>query len=159
MTCDCTLIFTFFISLSTIGDITPSSLNCPEVNCVVTIQSSQGKYIETSDDEAVIATSENVNENAMWYIFFLGDNVINLKNKASKNYLSAWPGGFMKHNVQQPNEWERFTLKSIRDDTYSLMDHIGNYLSHISSGDLRVRENFVGSQETFKIDVGKRLKF
>ena len=118
------------ITFSTLVTINASMLGCPATNCLVTLKSSRGKYVQASLAGAISATSRNINEKAKWYIYFIGNNVINLRNKESGKYLTARATGILRHDRERdPNSWEKFTLEYYGDNNYALKTFHGKYMT------------------------------
>ena len=139
-------------------------LGCPANKCIVTLKSSNGRYVQASTEQykgLVFPSSKIVKDAIKWYISFLGCNTINLKNKKSGNYLTAKPDGEINHlRPHFAGQWEQFKLELIEDKKYALKTYHGKYISALPKPKGLVgNSESIDEYEIFRIDVCKYHTF
>ena len=112
--------------------------------------------MEAAAAGTIVATSDTITEEGKWFIFFLGDNAVNFKNKATGNFLTARNIGDMRHDRNHsPGSWEKFILEVLTDLKHAVKTFHGKYLNYpihpkgLVTGDGNTKAEF------FQIDVCK----
>ena len=131
-------------------------LGCPANECIVTLKSSNGRYVETYANSRIYANAVKVKESIKWYISFIECNTIYLRSKKYGKYLSAWnDGGTRLFRPTEPQAWEELELEYLGDEQYALKTHHGKYLSVTTKTKLVGKREIIGKYETFQISVCK----
>ena len=114
--------------------------------------------MEATAAKKIAAISETIKEESKWFIYFLGGNVVNLKNKASGNFLRAMgkTNNFdVRHDFASPGSWAKFTLVNLTGAKYALKTIHKKYLQHSVRTMVTGKGNNIGTSESFQINVCK----
>ena len=129
-------------------------MGCTSADCIITLKSSsEGKYLEASSGDSVVAKTQQINEEAKWYISFVTGRAINLKSKVSGKYLTANPAGPLKHDRDAAGSWETFELKGPVGGGYPLQTAHNRYVTVTANGAVNGNQINIDDAEPFKINV------
>ena len=132
------------------------TLGCPLKGCIVTLRSSQGKYVEAASAGLLLVNAQEMTERAKWYISFQTVNEVNLKSKVSGKYLKADPNtGTLTHRPVSAGGWETFTVSDLSNGNYALETYHGKYLRIVSNVGLIGNGESIDQAEPFQINVCK----
>ena len=139
----------FFFAL--LVNITAATLGCSGSDCLVTMTSHHGRYIESTQSGDANANQKSMGASVVWQIDFKGHQKVNFKSNAYNKYLSAETPAQAKASKSTAGSFEEFSILCLGSRRYAFQSSQGNYMVADSFGSLKINSGNLGMQEMFTI--------